>query len=402
MGHLTLARYLGFDVSEQPDERREVLVSLSRKGAAADASIFARLRMIDPVLLVATLGLCGFGVLAVALAGAEDRQYYVSNQIVGLIVGGLVAVALTLFDYRRLESYLHWLYGAAIFMLLAVLAVGVTVNGAQNWLDIGPIQVQPSEFAKPLVIVVLAGYIARKNIGGNKTFLKALGILVLPMLLVLAEPDLGTALVFGTIFIPMAFVAGAKLYQLIALLAAGVGAFALSVKLGVLEQYQLERLTSFLDQSGRTDAGYQVAQSKAAIGSGGLLGKGLNDQTTLGDLGFLPEDHTDFIFANLAERVGFAGSALLLLLFFVLVWRILRVATATRGQFGILIATGVSAMFLSHVFINVGMNMGMMPVTGIPLPFVSYGRSNLLVSLASLGLLQSIAIRAKLESSVRQ
>ncbi len=376
------------------------MVGLGTKRATTDASIFARLRMIDPVLLVATLGLCGFGVLAVAVAEAEDWQFYVSNQVVGLIVGGLTAAALTLFDYRRLERYLQWLYGAAILMLLAVLAVGVTVNGAQNWLDVGPIQVQPSEFAKPLVIVVLAGYLARNNVGSNATFLKALGILLLPMLLVLAEPDLGTAMVFGAIFVPMAFVAGAKPYQIGALLAAGAGAFALSVKLGLLEQYQLDRLTSFLDQSGQTDVGYQVAQSKAAIGSGGLVGKGLDDRTTLGDLGFLPEDHTDFIFANLAERVGFAGCALLLLLFFALVWRILHVATATRGHFGILIAIGVSAMFLAHVFVNVGMNMGMMPVTGIPLPFVSYGRSNLLVSLVSLGVVQSIAIRAKRENSI--
>ncbi len=376
------------------------MVGLGTKRATTDASIFARLRMIDPVLLVATLGLCGFGVLAVAVAGAEDRQFYVSNQVVGLIVGGLTAAALTLFDYRRLEGYLPWLYGAAIFMLLAVLAVGVTVNGAQNWLDVGPIQVQPSEFAKPLVIVVLASYLARNNVGSNATFLKALGILLLPMLLVLAEPDLGTAMVFGAIFVPMAFVGGAKPYQIGALLAAGAGAFTLSVKLGLLEQYQLDRLTSFLDQSGQTDVGYQVAQSKAAIGSGGLVGKGLDDRTTLGDLGFLPEDHTDFIFANLAERVGFAGSALLLLLFFVLVWRVLRIATSTHRRFGTLIAIGVSAMFLSHVFVNVGMNMGMMPVTGIPLPFVSYGRSNLLVSLVSLGVVQSIAIRAKLESSI--
>ncbi len=170
------------------------MVGLSRKGASSDAGVFARLRMVDPVLLVATLGLCGFGVLAVAVAGAEDRQFYVSNQIVGLIVGGLVATALTLFDYRRLEGYLPWLYGAAIFMLLAVLAVGVTVNGAQNWLDVGPIQVQPSEFAKPLVIVVLASYLARNNIGGsNKTLLRALGMLLFPMLLILAEPDFGTA-----------------------------------------------------------------------------------------------------------------------------------------------------------------------------------------------------------------
>jgi rod shape determining protein RodA len=164
----------------------------------------------------------------------------------------------------------------------------------------------------------------------------------------------------------------------------------------VLEDYQVARLTAFLDPVAATEEGYQVAQSKVAIGSGGLTGKGL-DATTLANLGFLPEDHTDFIFSNLAERTGFVGGLLLLGLFFVLVWRILRVATMSKDRFGVLIAVGVATIFLFHVFVNVGMAMGIMPVTGIPLPFISYGRSSLVVSVISLGLLQSIAMRSKSE-----
>ena len=212
------------------------------------------------------------------------------------------------------------------------------------------------------------------------------------------QPDLGTALVFGAIFFAMTYVAGARLIQLAGLVFAAVAAALLTVKLKILEEYQVARLTAFMDPDGTTDVGYQVAQSKMAIGSGGLTGKGLN-ATTLANLGFLPEDHTDFIFSNLAERLGFAGSALLLLLFFVLIWRILHVATISRDRFGVLIAVGVATIFLFHVFINVGMTMGIMPVTGIPLPFISYGRSSLVVSMISLGLLQSIAMRSRSEVS---
>jgi rod shape determining protein RodA len=168
--------------------------------------------------------------------------------------------------------------------------------------------------------------------------------------------------------------------------------------LKLLEDYQVARLTAFMKPDGTSDVGYQVAQSKMAIGSGGITGKGLDAQT-LANLGFLPEDHTDFIFSNLAERVGFVGSIVLIALFFLLVWRILHVATISRDRFGVLIAVGVATVFLFHVFVNVGMTMGIMPVTGIPLPFISYGRSNLVVSVLSLGLLQSIAIHSKSEAS---
>ncbi len=247
------------------------------------------------------------------------------------------------------------------------------------------------------MVVVLAAYFSENRLGDNKNFLKSLCILGLPALLVFAQPDLGTALVFGAVFFTMAFVGGAKLYQLGVLAASGVVAFVLAVKFQFLEEYQLARLTAFMDPTGSTDVGYQVLQSKDAIGSGGLTGKGL-DATTLGKLGFVPEDHTDFIFSSLAERIGFVGGALLLVLFFVLIWRILHIATVSKDRFGVLIAVGIATIFLFHVFVNVGMTMGIMPVTGIPLPFVSYGRSSLVVSVIALGLLQGIAVRSKLES----
>jgi rod shape determining protein RodA len=372
-------------------------LSSRSKGVGRDTSPLGRLRSVDPILLVTSLALTAFGILAVYVAGTDDREGYALNQTLGFFVGLLGAVPLALMDYRRLKGYLPLIYGVTIVMLLAVTVVGASAKGAQRWIDIGPVQVQPSEFAKLLVVVVLAGYFSEHRLSDNTNFLKALGILSLPGLLIFAQPDLGTALVFAAIFFVMAFVGGAKLYQIGALVVSAVVMAALSIKLGVLEDYQVARLTAFLDPTGITDEGYQVFQSKLAIGSGGVTGKGF-DATTLANLGFLPEDHTDFIFSNLAERTGFVGGLLLLGLFFVLVWRILHVATIARDRFGVLIAVGIATIFLFHVFVNVGMTMGLMPVTGIPLPFISYGRSNLAVSVIALGLLQSVAMRSKKDS----
>ena len=372
-------------------------LSSRSKGVGRETSTLGRLRSVDPILLVTSLALTAFGILAVYVAGTDDREGYALNQTLGFVIGLLGAVPLALVDYRRLKGYLPLLYGVTIVMLLAVTIVGASAKGAQRWIDIGPVQVQPSEFAKLLVVVVLAGYFSEHRLSDNTNFLKALGILSLPGLLVFAQPDLGTALVFAAIFFVMAFVGGAKLYQIGALVVSAVAMAALSIKLGVLEDYQVARLTAFLDPTGITDEGYQVFQSKLAIGSGGVTGKGF-DATTLANLGFLPEDHTDFIFSNLAERTGFVGGLLLLGLFFVLVWRMLHVATVSRDRFGVLIAVGIATIFLFHVFVNIGMTMGLMPVTGIPLPFISYGRSNLVVSVIALGLLQSIAMRSKKDS----
>ena len=375
-------------------------MSLSRSNVGSGAGTFGHLRSLDPILLLVSLALTAFGILAVYIAGADDREAYALNQTLGFGVGLIGAVPLTLMDYRRLQRYLTPIYCAAVFMLLMVVILGATAKGAQRWIDVGPVQFQPAEFAKLLVVVVLAGYFTQHQLADNETFLKAVGLIGVPALLVFVQPDLGSALVFGVVFFVMAFVGGAKLYQLGLLVATGGVLCMLALKLKILEEYQVARLTTFLDPASATTTheGYQVLQSKVAIGSGGITGKGLY-ATTLANLGFLPEDHTDFIFSNLAERMGFVGGLLLLGLFFVLVWRMLHVATVARDRFGVLLAVGVGTIFLFHVFVNVGMTMGIMPVTGIPLPFISYGRSNLVVSMISLGLLQSIALRSRKDIS---
>ena len=355
-------------------------------------------RSMDLPLLLVSLALSGFGILAVYVAGTDAREAYATNQAIGFVVGFIGAIPLAIVDYRVWRRFLRPIYGLAIVMLLAVTVMGATANGATSWLDVGPIRVQPSEFAKPLMVVVLAGFFAEKAVGEHEVFLKALGIMAVPSLLVLVQPDLGTATVFGAVFVVMAYVAGARLIQIGGIVLAAVISMVLGVKLGILEEYQVARLTSFMSPSESGDLGYQVAQSKMAIGSGGITGKGF-DATTLANLGFLPEDHTDFIFSNLAERFGFVGSMALVLLFFLLIWRILHVATISRDRFGVLIAVGIGTMFLFHILVNVGMTMGIMPVTGIPLPFISYGRSSLVVSVMSLGLLQSIAMRSRSEAS---
>ena len=374
-------------------------MTLTRKEAKTTrAANLPKWRSLDPVLLLVSLTLSAFGILAVFVAGSEAQQAYAMNQALGFVLGVTGAIPLALIDYRFWQRYLRAIYGLVILMLLSVIFIGTAVGGAQRWVDIGPVQVQPSEFAKLGIVIVLAGYFAERAIGEHTVFLKALGVLAVPALLVFMQPDLGTALVFGAVFFTMAYIAGAKVVQLAGLVVAVAITAVLAVKLKILEEYQIARLTAFSDGDCSSWISYQVCQSKMAIGSGGITGKGLDAQT-LANLGFLPEENTDFIFSNLAERVGFVGSIVLILLFFLLVWRILHVATISRDRFGVLIAVGVATIFLFHVFVNVGMTMGIMPVTGIPLPFISYGRSNLVVSVLSLGLLQSIAIHAKTEVS---
>jgi rod shape determining protein RodA len=358
----------------------------------------SKYRALDPVMLLSSLALIGFGVFGVYTAGVENGPDYALNQVIGLVVGVVVAVPLALVNYRRLKSYTAWIFGLAIVILLAVTFFGTTVNGATSWLDIGPVQFQPSEFAKLLMIVVLAKYVSDNPPDDWKTFLKTLGIMMVPTLLVFMQPDLGTALVFGAVFVAVVFVGGARLWHMGALFGAGAGAFVAGLWLNVLHEYQIQRLTAFVQPEVSSDLSYQVLQSKIAVGSGGLLGKGL-EATTLANLGFLPEDHTDFIFSNLAERIGFLGSIFVLALFFILIWRILRVATISRDKFGMLIAVGIATMFIFQIFVNIGMTLGMMPVTGLPLPFVSYGRSSLVMSIMAIGLLQSIAMYYRSESS---
>lgn len=373
-------------------------MGLSRSTTRQPLAAFDRLGSVDPLLLFVSLALSAYGIFAVYIAATDARVVFALNQGIGFVVGATGAVVLALLDYRFLQKYLRFVYGGVIVMLIAVPLIGVAAGGAQRWVNVGPIQVQPSEFAKLGMVIVLAGFLAEKPANEGRTFLAALGVIGVPAVLVFLQPDLGTALVFGAMFFTMAFIAGARIWHLGALAALGAGIFALAVKLTLLEPYQVARMTTFLNPSASTALSYQVEQSKMAIGSGGFTGKGIN-ATTLSNLGFLPEEQTDFIFSNLSERVGFLGSMLLLGLFLLLIWRILHVATISRDRFGVLLAVGIATIFIFHVFVNVGMTMGIMPVTGIPLPFVSYGRSSLVVSVASLGLLQSVAARARQETS---
>lgn len=359
------------------------------------------LRSLDWMLLIVTLALSGFGIFAVYVAGGGEGQGLAISQGMGFIAGLAGAIPLALINYRIWQRHLRWIYIAVVLMLVVVIVMGAAAGGAQRWIDLGPVRVQPSEFAKLGVVVVLAGYFAERHVGDGMVFVKSIAIIALPAFLVFVQPDLGTALVFAAVFVLMTFTAGARLWQLAMLALATVVGAVVVIKFKILKEYQMDRLTVFLDPEGSGDVGYQVAQSKTAIGSGGLTGKGI-DANTLSNLGFLPENHTDFIFSNLGEQLGFVGCGLLLLLFFVLIWRILHIATISRDRFGVLLAVGVATIFLFHVFVNVGMTMGIMPVTGIPLPFISYGRSSLVVSVISLGLLQSVAMRARSEAARHQ
>src|SRR3712207_458746 len=267
-------------------------MSLVRKDLkSAKAKNPAKWRSLDPVLLLVSLALSAFGILAVYAAGTSERETYAMNQAFGFVVGLAGAIPLALIDYRLWQRCLRPIYGLVLLMLLAVLMMGAAAGGAQRWVDIGPVQVQPSEFAKLGMVIVLAGYFAEKAVGEHTVFLKALGVFAVPALLVFMQPDLGTALVFGAVFVAMAYIAGAKLIQLAGLVAAGVVAAVLAVKLKILEEYQVARLTAFMSPDGTADVGYQVAQFKKGIGSGGITGKGLDAQQ-LAQLGLLPGEHT--------------------------------------------------------------------------------------------------------------
>jgi rod shape determining protein RodA len=231
---------------------------VSRGKKQEKVSIAHRLRCSDVLLFLTAVALGGVGVLAIYAAEADYRQLYAVNQALGLVAGLVGAVVLALLDYRWLGQHLRFVYGVMIVMLVAVLVVGSSVNGAQSWIGIGPVEVQPSEFAKSLSIVVLAGYVAENSFAHNLTLLKALGIMSVPGLLVLAQPDLGTAMVFGAIFVAVVFVGGARWYQLGGLFAAGCVGVYLAIKLRILEDYQIARLTSFLDPQSVPGVSYQV------------------------------------------------------------------------------------------------------------------------------------------------
>jgi rod shape determining protein RodA len=297
------------------------------------------------------------------------------------------------FDYRWLKTFAWLLYPVNLGMLILTLIIGVTINGAQRWLSIAGLQFQYAEIAKVLMIAVLAAFLAaRKDKLGNLTTIAGATLLTIPpFLLVMIQPDLGTSLVFLAILIGVLFMSGASLRWMTIGLAATLG--ALPIIWSQLQDYQRRRVLSFLDPtSDSTGAGWQALQSQIAVGSGGIFGKGLTNGSQAGS-SFLPVQSTDFAFAVLLEELGFVGGIVVLLLFVGLVWRILLIGWRSESLFGVAFASGVASMIVFQVLVNAGMVAGMMPVTGIPLPFITHGGASLTSIAIALGILQSINIR---------
>jgi rod shape determining protein RodA len=324
------------------------------------------------------------------------------NLAIGLVLGGLV----TVLDYRLLRAHAPILYALSCLGLIAVLSpLGATVNGAHAWILLGAgFQVEPSEFAKVALVVLLAMIVGEPRDGESRTgnagpglpdILLALGLGGLPMALIMLEPDLGVTLTFGAIILGVLAVSGVRRLWLFGLTISAVLAAAAVVLLGVLKPYQIARFSAFLNPAADPrGAGYNAQQALIAIGSGGFFGTGLfHGEQTTGH--FVPEQQTDFIFTVAGEELGFVGSAVIVLLLGILIWRGLRIATQAADLFGTLLATGVVVWLAFQTFENVGMTVGIMPITGLPLPLVSYGGSATFANMLGLGLLQAVHIRSR-------
>jgi rod shape determining protein RodA len=380
-----------------------------REAGLIDRTGFLRM---DPWIAGAAVALIVTSVLILAATTkgevAGNPYHFVIRQSIYGVVGVALMFALTRIDYSRYRELRVGLYTAMITAITLVLLVGAAAGGAKRWIELPFFTFQPSELGKLLLVVALAGFVidrTRRQSEAQRTArLLLLGFV--PAFLVAVQPDLGTALVYGIVTLIVLFIGGIRWTHFAALgglaVAAVVAVLVLAPAVGmpVLTGEQQERITSFLNPSDDPrDSSYQTNQALIAIGSGGK--SGLGDDATQARAGFLPEGRTDFIFAVTAERWGFVGAAFVLSLFALLIWRALRIATLSKNLFGSMIAAGVAAMLLFQVFVNVGMNLGVMPVTGMPLPLLTYGGSSVLVTFMSIGLLQSVYIQSQLASPSR-
>ncbi len=356
----------------------------------------------DPVLLVTSLILALTGSVMIYSAtkdrlalNGEDPRAYLKRQVIFLILGLVVMAGVILLDYRRLEQVSTVLYLGTLIALLGVLAVGTSSQGAQRWFSFGPLQLQPSEFASLVLVIAIATYCGRRPDGLDFRDLVRLVLLaVIPIILVVKQPDLGTATLMLVALMVMLAMAGMPGRYLVLLVVGAVLVVIVAAEVGLLQHYQIQRLTGFISPNGPGQTvHYNVTQAKDAIAHGGIFGQGLFHGTST-NLAYVPEQQTDFIFSAVGEQLGFVGASVLLLLYGVLAWRILRTAQLARDMFGRLLCSGVFAILVFSVFENVGMNMGIMPVTGIPLPFLSYGGSAMISFLAMIGLVSSVHIRS--------
>jgi rod shape determining protein RodA len=367
---------------------------------------FARqspLRHLDWILLFAVLALSLVGTLLVwsatqpgLLQSGADPHTYLMKQLLNIAIGLALMTAVAFLDYRQLRLYAPVLYVLSCLGLLIVLTpLGSVVNGAHSWISLpGGFQIEPSEYAKLAIILMTAMLVGELRQGDQRPRLRsvaiALAFAVIPIALVAAEPDLGVVILMIALIVGLIALSGIRLYWLGGLAVAAVLAFLAVVNLHLLKSYQIGRLTAFLHPSADPrGTGYSAAQAKIAIGSGGLWGQGLfHGQLVAGN--FVPEQHTDFIFAVAGEELGFAGCAVIIVLMAIILVRALRIAARADDQFGMLVAVGVAIWFGVQSFVNIGMTMGIMPVTGLPLPFVSYGGSAIFADMIAVGALQAV------------
>ena len=372
--------------------RRTPTTTLSRNPAAP-------WRHLDVVLLGAVLAVAGLGALMVYSATrgpiAPYQLTYLEKQATYVGIGLLILAIVTLVDYRTFRDWAYVIYGLSCLMLLAVVSpFGSTSKGAQSWFQIGSFQLQPSEFVKIALIIALAALASQFHAEIDlRRLIALLALAGLPIALIMLQPDLGTAMVLVVISAGMMLLAGAQPKHLLVLFVLAIVCVTFLLRSDVLAQYQKDRLLSFTQQEeGLSKEAYNTNQSKIAIGQGGPFGVGLceGSQTRLGNV---PEQHTDFIFTAVGEQLGFVGGGTLLALFCIIAWRIWRSAQLARDEFGMLVCVGVLCLFMFQIFENVGMTMGIMPVTGIPLPLVSYGGSSTIAEFAAIGLVLNIHMR---------
>ena len=365
-----------------------------------------RILRIDPLLLLATLGLVAASIYVVGTATRDDipgdPNYFALRQGVYAGVGLVLMLLISRFDYSRLREWKFGLYAFMIASIVLVYLMGATARGSRRAIEFGFFNFQASELGKLLLVLALAAFAVdrTRRLGERETTSRILLLALIPAMLVIAQPDLGSGLVYLAIVLAVLFVAGTPWTHFAALGVLGAAAIvavlvvAPAAGVEVLKPYQQDRLTAFLAPTNDPrEEGYQINQSLTAIGSGGKTGRG--DESTQTQLDFLPEHHTDFIFSVVGEEFGFVGAAIVLSLFALLIWRALRVLTMSKNLYGALVAGGITAMLMFQVFVNVGMTIGIMPITGIPLPLMSYGGSSVITTLMAIGLLQSIHAQAR-------
>lgn len=364
---------------------------------------------LDLITLFAGIGVIGFSIYTLGVATAEDvpgdPYYYAVRQAIYAVVGIALMLAVARVDYSRFRELRVGIYTAMIVSICLVFLFAEATRGSRRWIELPFFTFQPSELGKVLLILALSAFVierARRGSEARRTG-RILLLGLVPAVLVFLQPDLGTGLVYAVITIAVLFFAGIRWTHFAALGALSLAVIAvvlwIAPALGapVLQDYQEERLTAFLNPSDDpADSSYQINQALIAVGSGGKTGRG--DDATQTQEGFLPERHTDFIFAVVGERFGFVGAAFLLSLYALLIWRALRTMTLSKNLYGSMIAGAIAAMLIFHVFINVGMNLGIAPITGIPLPLMSAGGSSVIVTFIALGLLQSIYVQSQLAS----